>query len=90
MEGDKMVGANDLMVAKEIGYLKKSSEDNSKQLDVLYDLLNKHMKSEEKDRSGINNKMTMMFGLIIVVLMKDTGASGMFGGVLKTFFPLIF
>ena len=90
MEGDKMAGANDIMVAKEMGYLKKASEDNSKQLDILHELLSKHMISEEKERSSINNKLTMMFAGMAVILMKDTGASGMFSGVLKTFFPLLF
>jgi len=84
------VGTNDVVVAKELGYLRHSSENNSKNIDKFFTLLHDHMKGEEKERKSMNNKMTLLFAGVAVILMKDTGASGMFSGILKTFFPLLF
>jgi len=89
MEGN-MGNNNDITVAKTLGYLEKATEDNAKQMEVLSGMLTSHMVKEEKERSSINNRLSLIFVGMAVILVKDTGASGVFGGVLKTFFPLIF
>lgn len=90
MAETEQIGNNDVVVAKELGYLRKASEDNSKQIDEFKVLLSSHMTKEDSDRRWLNNKLTVMFVAIAVVLMKDTGASGLFSSVLHTFFPLLF
>lgn len=88
--GTNDVGTNDVVVAKELGYLRHSSEENSKNIDKFFVLLEDHMKGEEKERTAMNNKFTMLLITMIVIAMKDTGVTGVLGGVLKTFFPFIF
>jgi len=90
VDTSEKVGNNDVVVAKELGYLRHSSEENSKNIDKFYTLLNNHMESEDKERKAMNNKLMFLAVAMTVTMMKDTGVSGVMGGLLKTFFPFIF
>jgi len=79
---------NDVIVAKEIGYLKANTEINTKKIEDFYDLLFSHMAKEEKERKVLDYKMTAMGGALMWLIVKDTAtANNWFTSILGLFIP---
>lgn len=81
------IGKNDVVVAKEMGYLRATTEANTKNIEKFYELLSSHMMKEEKERKAMDNKLSLLFVGMVWLAVKDTTSSGWFGGILKSVFP---
>jgi len=82
------VDNNDVVVAKEMGYIRATTEANTKNIDKFYILLSGHMAKEEKERKALDWKINIMFIGLTTLLIKDTDvAGGFFTNVLRLFIP---
>ena len=83
------IGNNDVIVAKEMGYLRAMTEANTKNIEKFYELLSGHMEKEEKERKAMDTKLTLLGAGVLVMIMKGADFSGGFLGVVKAFFPFL-
>lgn len=82
------INKNDVIVAKEMGYIRATTEANTKNIDKFYTLLSGHMDKEEKERKVLDWKLNILFIGMTTLLVKDTDiAGGFFTNVLRLFVP---
>lgn len=66
-----MIG-NDVVVAKELGYLKKGLEDTEKSVKQINERIDAHMLKEEREARILNQRLGAIVMLIVASMMKDT------------------
>ena len=79
---------NDVIVAKDIGYLRATTEANTKNITEFYELLSNHMEKEEKERKVMDHKMSAISIALVWLIVKDTEVAGnWFTNILGLFIP---
>ena len=81
------MNTNDVVVAKEVGYLRATSESNTRDIKKFYKLLSSHMEKEEKERKVLDHKMTAMGIAMTWLIVKDTSTGNWFSNILGLFIP---
>lgn len=77
----------DMSMEKDIGYLIRASEDNSKDISKFYELLASHMAAEDKERRALNTKLTFLFVGVLVLMIKDSSLGGTMLSTLQAALP---
>ena len=84
---EQTMNTNDVIVAKEIGYLRATTESNKTDMAELSLLVSTHMEKEEKERKVLDHKMTAMGIATTWLIVKDTQTGNWFSNILGLFIP---